>query len=50
MKINKMTIAVVAFALTAMTGCKKDQFDQKVYQGSVDTQFMIDNADPDHDW
>jgi LruC domain-containing protein len=50
MKINKMTIAVVAFALTAMTGCKKDQFDQKVYQGSVDAQFMIDNADPDHDW
>ena len=50
MKINKMTIAVVAFALTAMTGCKKDQFDQKVYQGSVDSQFMIDYADPDHDW
>lgn len=50
MKINKTTIAVVALALTAMTGCNKDQFDQNKYQGSVDTQFMIDYADPDHDW
>lgn len=50
MKINKMTTAVAALAMLAMTGCKKDQFDQNKYQGSVDTQFMIDYADPDHDW
>ena len=50
MKINKMTTAVAALAMLAMTGCNKDQFDQNKYQGSVDTQFMIDYADPDHDW
>ena len=50
MKINKTTIAVAALAMLAMTGCNKDQFDQNKYQGSVDTQFMIDYADPDHDW
>lgn len=50
MKINKMTTAVAALAMLAMTGCNKDQFDQTKYQGSVDTQFMIDYADPDHDW
>lgn len=50
MKTNKTTIAVAALAMLAMTGCNKDQFDQNKYQGSVDTQFMIDYADPDHDW
>lgn len=45
-----MTTAVAALAMLAMTGCNKDQFDQNKYQGSVDTQFMIDYADPDHDW
>jgi len=42
--------ATTLLALLALTACNKDQFDQNKYQGSVDTQFMIDYADPDHDW
>ncbi len=36
-------------ALTA-TSCNKDVFDQKLYDESVNFQFMVDNVDETHDW
>ena len=49
MKISKTTF-ILALALLAMASCKKDLYDKDLYNGLVASQFMIDNADPDHDW
>ncbi len=49
MKINKLT-NVMALALLAMTSCNKELFDKEVWSEMVEYQFVIDNADPYHDW
>ena len=42
-----LSVAVVALSLTS---CSKELFDQEQYDELVENQFMIDNADPNHDW
>ena len=49
MKKNYYLLAVAVVALS-LTSCNKELFDQKQYDEYVDNQFMIDNADPEHDW
>ena len=49
MKISKTTF-IFALAVLAMASCNKDLYDKDLYNGLVASQFMIDNADPDHDW
>ena len=41
-----MVLAVIALT----TSCSKEQFDKELYNEEVNYQFMVDNADPDHDW
>ena len=51
MKQNHITLLLLcAGALLTATSCKKDLFDEEIYNTAVAYNFMIDNADPDHDW
>lgn len=49
MKKNYFFLCLAVFALS-LTSCNKELFDQEQYDELVDNQFMIDNADPNHDW
>ena len=50
MKTRKQT-ALVALAVIALaSSCSKEQFDRNLYNEEVSYQFMVDNADPNHDW
>ena len=49
MKISKTTF-IFALAVLAMASCNKDLYDKDLYNGLVASQFMIDNADPYHNW
>lgn len=49
MKINKTTV-LTALGLLTMTSCGKELFNEEVYNKAVDSQFMIDNVDKEHDW
>ncbi len=49
MKMKKWTTLIAAVLLT-MTSCNKELFDKEVYDESVEYQFMVDNADPNHNW
>lgn len=49
MKKNYFFLCLAVFALS-LTSCNKELFDQEQYDELVDNQFMIDNADPKHDW
>lgn len=49
MKKNYFFLCLAVFALS-LTSCNKELFDQEQYDKLVDNQFMIDNADPNHDW
>ena len=52
MKMKNKTISLLLTTVLAAltTSCSKDQFDKDLYNELTDYQFMVDNADPEHDW
>ena len=49
MNKNFYFLALLLVVLS-LTSCSKELFDQEKYDEFVEGQFMIDNADPNHDW
>lgn len=50
MKQNGINLLLLSAALLLLPSCGKEMFDEEVYNGFVDYQFMIDNVDREHDW
>ncbi len=43
-------VALTVVVTLSLASCSKELFDKEVYDDFVENQFMIDNADPNHDW
>ena len=51
MKKKHFTLLIISVVTLLTTGsCSKELFDKETYDGFVDYNFMVDNADPEHDW
>ena len=50
MKQNVINLLLLPIALLMLSSCGKEMFDEDIYNGFVDYQFMIDNVDREHDW
>lgn len=48
--MKKYFLFISAALLLCMTSCKKEQFDQELYNQYVDYEFMVDYMDKGHDW
>jgi len=48
--INIHTLIITVTVLLTATSCGKELFDQEIYNEAVEYQFMVDNADNEHDW
>ena len=48
--MKKYFLFISAALLLGMTSCKKEQFDQELYNQYVDYEFMVDYMDKGHDW
>lgn len=48
--MKKYLLFISAALLLGMTSCKKEQFDQELYNQYVDYEFMVDYMDKGHDW
>lgn len=43
-------LLVAAATMLVATSCKKDMFDEELYEEAVDYKFMVDKVDPMHNW